>query len=554
MKENNFYSDDFERLIREKTEQYKMYPSEIVWKGVHNSLHTKRRWFIGSMSLLVTGILFLAGRELIAPSHPTVIHKATAAGSMADADVNTSKGSSTTDNISRNLLAMATVRQPNASASRHNNATGAGDEQDPVYSGITITISNPVLTQSDLSGWLSHVVSLPEHAPDLAVVDAKMTGADQVRIAEEGSASRKEADVAVTARINADQVSSRQMADDGVELTASGVLESLSDRSALESRNRDTRPGRIGTKPVGTSSVGFGSSRGTVPADDRMPDSAGASTRASAAAIAEAQDKLSLYWMQVTAMNILEPPAGGRRTYLEMTLTPTVNFRSLSVSGSDPAEVKNLPGTQLFATSPHSPAVGFQVGGSMLYRVTRNLSLKAGLQFNFSRFKIYAYTASGTQQSSVYYTYYGLSTLQNSMRAISNANPAQVSQVFSSQETLNNDYFQLSAPIGFELRVLGNERLQFNVGATIQPSYLINTNSYMLTEDFQNYTKAPQAFRRWNLNGGVEAFLSYRMGDIRWEVGPEFRYQFFSSYSSQYPLNENIKGYGLRIGITKPLP
>jgi hypothetical protein len=547
MKENNFYSDDFERLIREKTEQYKMYPSEMVWKGVHNSLHTKRRWFIGSMSLLVTGILFLAGRELIAPSHPTATHKATAAGSMADADVNTSKGSAPTDNISRNLLAMATVRQPNASANRHNTATDAGEEQDPVYSGITITISNPVLTQSDLSGWLSHVVSLPDHAPDLAVVDAKMTGADQVRIAEEASASRKEADVAATARINPDQVSSRQMGDDGVEITASGVLESLSDRSALESRNRDTRLGRVGTR-----SVGFGSSRGTVPADGRMPDSAGASTRASAAAIAEAQDKLSLYWMQVTAMNILDPPTGGRRTYLEMTLTPTVNFRSLS--GSDPAEAKIPPGTQLFATSPHSPAVGFQVGGSVLYRVTRNLSLKAGLQFNFSRFKIYAYTASGPQQSSPYYTYYGLSTFQDSVRAMSNANPAQVSQVFSSQETLNDDYFQLSAPIGFELRVLGNERLQFNVGATIQPSYLINTNSYMLTENFENYTKAPQMFRRWNLNGGVEAFLSYRMGDIRWEVGPEFRYQFFSTYRSQDLLNENIKGYGLRIGITKPLP
>src|ERR1051326_8461946 len=68
MKESSFYSEDFEQLIREKTEQYKMYPSERVWKGVHNSLHTKRRWFIGSMALLVTGILFFAGRELISPS------------------------------------------------------------------------------------------------------------------------------------------------------------------------------------------------------------------------------------------------------------------------------------------------------------------------------------------------------------------------------------------------------------------------------------------------------------------------------------------------------
>jgi len=67
--ERNFYSDEFEQLIREKTEQYKMYPSEKVWKGVYSSLHTKKRWFIAGMSLLVTGIILLAGRELLSPSH-----------------------------------------------------------------------------------------------------------------------------------------------------------------------------------------------------------------------------------------------------------------------------------------------------------------------------------------------------------------------------------------------------------------------------------------------------------------------------------------------------
>src|SRR5580698_1770673 len=69
MKESNFYSDEFEQLIREKTEQYKMYPSENVWKVVHSSLHTKRKWFIGSMAFLVIGTLLFSGKELLAPSH-----------------------------------------------------------------------------------------------------------------------------------------------------------------------------------------------------------------------------------------------------------------------------------------------------------------------------------------------------------------------------------------------------------------------------------------------------------------------------------------------------
>jgi hypothetical protein len=121
-------------------------------------------------------------------------------------------------------------------------------------------------------------------------------------------------------------------------------------------------------------------------------------------------------------------------------------------------------------------------------------------------------------------------------------------------ETLNNDFFQLSAPLGFELRVLGNERLQFNLGATVQPTYLIGATSYMMSQDYQSYSKEPNKYRRWNVSGGIEAFLSYRVGNIRWQIGPEFRYQLLSTYTSQYPITENLKGYGLKIGITKMLP
>src|SRR6202000_69881 len=145
MKENNFYSDDFEELIRGKTEQYKMYPSENVWKGVHSALHTKRKWFIGSMALLVTGTLFMAGRELILPSnHSTNSHKtAAASNTVADASRST-----TTDITTPTPLAV--LRQTNTAAgTRHNTADSGAtqDEWDPAVAGISITVSHPVLSQ-----------------------------------------------------------------------------------------------------------------------------------------------------------------------------------------------------------------------------------------------------------------------------------------------------------------------------------------------------------------------------------------------------------------------
>src|ERR1700761_1177870 len=138
MQESNFYSDDFEELIREKTEQYKMYPSENVWKGVHNSLHTKRRWFIGGMSFLVTGILFLAGRELILSSvHPALTVKTVMAGQVG-ADL-----AKTTVGLSASPTTLAAYRPPASTSSPHHsgntvsNSEYGAEEPGLSYTGMT---------------------------------------------------------------------------------------------------------------------------------------------------------------------------------------------------------------------------------------------------------------------------------------------------------------------------------------------------------------------------------------------------------------------------------
>ncbi|HZZ76509.1 MAG TPA: hypothetical protein VFE04_11300, partial [Puia sp.] len=61
MKERNLYNDEFERQLKEKADQFKMYPSDKVWNEVHSSLHTRKRRFVIGMSFLIGSILFLAG-------------------------------------------------------------------------------------------------------------------------------------------------------------------------------------------------------------------------------------------------------------------------------------------------------------------------------------------------------------------------------------------------------------------------------------------------------------------------------------------------------------
>ncbi len=68
MKERILYDEEFEKQLKEKADQFKMYPSDKVWNEVYSSLHTRRRRFVAGMTFLIGGILILAGTQLISPS------------------------------------------------------------------------------------------------------------------------------------------------------------------------------------------------------------------------------------------------------------------------------------------------------------------------------------------------------------------------------------------------------------------------------------------------------------------------------------------------------
>ncbi|HJS54293.1 MAG TPA: hypothetical protein VJ765_07110, partial [Chitinophagaceae bacterium] len=55
--ERQFNNGDFEKLLRDNANQYRMYPSDRVWKGIHSALHTRRRWYglTAAIMFLITG-------------------------------------------------------------------------------------------------------------------------------------------------------------------------------------------------------------------------------------------------------------------------------------------------------------------------------------------------------------------------------------------------------------------------------------------------------------------------------------------------------------------
>ena len=231
-----------------------------------------------------------------------------------------------------------------------------------------------------------------------------------------------------------------------------------------------------------------------------------------------------------------------------------MNYRKLvgDRTSSLQSSIKNIP----FALSipgdvnklvNHKPALGFEVGSSVLYALGKNISLKAGVQFNYSRYYIQAFRTPNEIATIALTDSYGFrSDSISSYSSIRNFGG-------SATNDLQNEYFQLSAPVGAEWKVLGKKRLQFHLAGTIQPTYLLNKNSYMITTDMKNYTVAPSLVRRWNVNTTAEAYVSYHAAGLRWQVGPQFRYQLLSSYSSKYPISEFLMEYGIKFGISKTI-
>jgi len=524
MKESNFYSDEFEQLLREKTEQYKMYPSEKVWKGIHGSLHTKRRWFITGMSLLITGILFFAGRELLSPSKQELVKRSpVTAHNIADP----AAAGGNDDNNASPLIALAGQRHnaANTATGRHS----AASIDDRAYRGISVRLSDPAESLPDISGMLSQVMSLPAAPPSIpliAVVHTPSPAPMAAATSEDAIVFNAGASLQQGRNVNSTLAPN---------MTAAAGTSANSDLPAHTARANTT-------KTLAVTRSGAGSVTGS----ETLVDSTGKAASGNVVFTDAIADQQRINWLYDYAVYNLPAAAKRGRKYFQMYASPTVTYRSLS--GGELGS-KTLMRGDAKDYLDHKPGLGFEVGGMMMYRVTRNLTVKVGLQFSFTRYTMKAFVNDPQRVTNDLNSSYGY--YLDSMTALANF------RSFNSKAQINltNDFYQLAAPIGFELRVLGNERLQLNVAATIQPSYLLNGNGYFLTTDYMNYVKAPPQYRKWNLTGGLETFLSYKLRNgLRLQAGPEFRYQLMSSFKSGYPIHETLKGYGLKIGIVKAIP
>lgn len=251
-----------------------------------------------------------------------------------------------------------------------------------------------------------------------------------------------------------------------------------------------------------------------------------------------------------SVMNSFKAKSKKQKFEKQFYFAPTVSYRKLTENKSflrtlDPNAVQGTyPALNSSVNNnvTHKPDIGFEAGFTTKYALSNKLKLRSGLQFNVNRYDVKAFSSPLAIATIA---------LNNGVRVDSLSTISGYSNVSGYKSNwLQNFSFQVSAPLGVELVVRDDEKMQFGFATTVQPTYVLGDRAFLITTDYKNYTEVPWLIRRWNVNTALETFVIIKSGKTKWQVGPQVRYQLLSSFISEYPVKENLFDFGLKVGIT----
>jgi hypothetical protein len=214
-------------------------------------------------------------------------------------------------------------------------------------------------------------------------------------------------------------------------------------------------------------------------------------------------------------------------------LSPSVSYRLISEEKINNSVI-------------HHRRLGYEAGTAMSFNILKKLQFTSGLQLNYSGYNITANNIhpmvatlalnSDTQQGQ-YDVFSTMSTYGNS----TGSEPIR----------LKNYSLQASIPLGLQYSFAGNDNIKFGAAASFQPSFVVASQAYFLSEDRRNYLKNSYLHRTWNMNTNFTTYVAFSSNSLKWQIGPQVRYQLLSTYTNRYPVKENLINYGIRISISK---
>ena len=554
MMDNNFDSDNFERLLREKSDEFRMYPTKRVWHSIYNNIHPSKKWPSIAMCIVLISILLLVGFLNSNNSNQNFAKNTSkfSLATLASTPLNEQKhffynstfvNAKDAFNNAQNAVPAYSIHSIN---NYFSNLDGSQNEvsqikDNSIFSRLLAaqnTAINPngdELSLSDASVYFTKktfnaksILALSLGLTDNYAPVAFLTLANKlIQVTQnepvfnqqkhrtvKNNPSTKLAETAAINTGNEPEITIAEINDERLIIENTPII---------IVQNNDEPLTKISIDKYGLKT--------TVP--DITQQNKLASLQKTVLVLSEA-DKA---WVENYAMyNRPAPRLWAGKLGWQFYLTPSVVYRTL----------KNMvPGSiDINSEVSQHPSIGLEIGAGLIYPIFKGVKIKAGLQLNFTRYNTDAFENSHPVATSI--TLKQEDQFVQSARATAFSNFGGISAVI-----LHNQTYQISLPIGVDFKIAGNDVLQWNVGATIQPSFVFGGQSYLISSDKRNFIKESALLNKLNVNAGFETFISYKMSGFTLQVGPQFRKQIFTTNNKEYTTQEKLNNYGIKFGITK---
>lgn len=542
--DNEFYTDNFEQLLKEQADRFTMQPTKRVWHSIYNDLHPARKWpSIAISCLLVISILLLGYFNTNNSGNQNISSSLTNdAGNALDKQV----GSGQQDGTDGGLVSGNDNRVASVATN--------GSKVSP-STAITPSISN-FTEQNTLAPTINNA-NLPRRTSRLSSVRAiqhKNKQQDPSATTSQSTQSKRNAShlyvVPPIAGNDAEQVDNNKPVSSDNNITTGPSQSQIK----IVAGNTETLAPVAGTKAEDNANNADGDNQNN---EKIVGDTKEKTDLQKAPAI----NYIDRTWIDDHAF--YNKPRRGKlknRLSWEVYITPSVTYRTLFENSiaEGRTTLQSLV-TNPFVRQPgiensvdHKPGPSIELGGAVAYQLAKKWQLKLGAQVNYTS---YHATANNIQHPIT--TNIAINDFTNGSLNIENRSASISNTPGYNNNRLNNYTVQLALPIGFTYKLAGNNDLKFFAGATLQPSFVLAGSSPLLSSDrlfyVENNTKQGDAsfMRRFNVAMGLETYASFRMGEYTFLAGPQLRYQLLTTNSDKYTIGEKLYSIGIKLGIAK---
>lgn len=506
--ERRFDMSDFEQSLKDHADQFKMIPSKRVWNGVYNNLHPGSKWPSITVAIIFIFTLFTIGSLNNSPSHFK---------KLANSDIYFTKNISKIENKirSNNQGSDKTERRINSSKSDLNNTPNrfTGENFNP-HSGNT---SVAKIAQSNISSEENNHQNVAKKY--LTLNNPSVNNSSSRPDANSNFNDRKKT---VNEQINEFSVFTQPNNDDAEFQPA------LANQTELFQEDLSI--------PVSFKIVSFPPAYSLYLTETyfnttgEMISNEDVSNQGTSLKTKKLRKKKN---NKIEWTFYINPTISTVSFFNRKTIEPSVAQSSIVV-------LSNQPSFKLI----RNKRIGMETGAEMSFKLSRKFKFVTGFNFSYSGY---------TNVSNLVHPTFATLTLNDGHGGIYEKDYITHYGNGQSQDhiSLPNYNLEASVPVGIQYNIWGNNKVKIDIASLLEPSVLLKNDAYMISSDGRYYVNDPSLVRKTNLEANFGTYITLIGKKIKWHLGPDVRYQLFSTYKNIYPAKEHLINYGIRIGISK---